>query len=269
MTKVLVTGGSMGIGLAVAKALAAAGHELLLVARGVGPLEQAVRALPGNGHEYRAFDVSCEEEWHDVAPPDLHGLVCAAGVMQPIGPIGEYDPVEFRRTLEINVVGTLLAVHHCLRALRNGRGAVVTFGGGGATGPLPRFDAYATSKAAVARLTENLAESLAPLPVNCVAPGFVTTRLHEQTLAAGPGRAGADFYARTQREVESGGFPATEAAELVALLLSGVPFTGKLISAQWDPWRDPAFRERLAVDRDLATIRRIDAQLFASVEGRS
>ncbi len=118
------------------------------------------------------------------------GLVCAAAVMDPIGPVGEYAPAEFKRTLEINVVGTLLAVHHCLPALRAGGGSIVTFGGGGATGPLPRFDAYAASKAAVARLSENLAMTLAPVAVNCVAPGFVATRLHEQTLAAGAEAAG-------------------------------------------------------------------------------
>jgi hypothetical protein len=54
----------------------------------------------------------------------------------------------------------------------------------------------------------------------------------------------------------------------VCLLLSDravVPFTGKLISAKWDPWREPAYRERLTAERDLATLRRIDGTLFAAV----
>jgi hypothetical protein len=41
--------------------------------------------------------------------------------------------------------------------------------------------------------------------------------------------------------------------------------TGKLISAQWDPWRDPSFRRKLAQQPDLATLRRIDDMLFAAV----
>lgn len=266
MRRVLVTGGSMGIGRAVAQRLAAGGAELVLVARGAAALEEATAALPGSGHSWHALDVSDEEAWARVGLDELAGLVCAAAVMQPIGAIGEYAPSEFRRTLEINVLGTLLAVHHCLSALRSGAGAIVTFGGGGATGPLPRFDAYAASKAAVARLSENLAVPLAPVPINCVAPGFVATRLHEQTLAAGPEAAGADFYARTRREVEQGGFPAEETAELVDVLLSGVPFTGRLISAQWDSWRDEDFRRRLAEDPNLCTVRRIDGMLFDAVE---
>jgi 3-oxoacyl-[acyl-carrier protein] reductase len=259
----------MGIGLAVAEALAASETEVVLVARGAEALEHAVASLPGVGHSWYAFDVSDEEGWKAVQLDELQGLVCAAAVMDPIGPIGEYAPADFRRTLEINVVGTLLAVHQCLPALRAGGGSIVTFGGGGATGPLPRFDAYATSKAAVARLSENLAATVAPLAVNCVAPGFVATRLHEQTLAAGAEAAGPDFYERTRRTIEEGGFPAAEAAELVSFLLASPPFTGKLISAQWDPWRDPDFQQRLASDADLATVRRIDGVLFSSTPKES
>ena len=257
----------MGIGLAVAQTLAARDAELVLVARGVEALQRAVGSLDGVGHSSHAFDVSDESSWRAVELGELHGLVCAAAVMDPVGPVGEYAPVDFRRTLEINVVGTLLAVHHCLPALRAGGGSIVTFGGGGATGPLPRFDAYAASKAAVARLSENLAVTLAPLAVNCVAPGFVATRLHDVTLAAGAEAAGPEFYERTRRTIEEGGFPAAEAAELVSLLLDNPPFTGKLISAQWDPWRDPAFHRRLADDRDLATVRRIDGVSFDHVGG--
>jgi NAD(P)-dependent dehydrogenase (short-subunit alcohol dehydrogenase family) len=165
------------------------------------------------------------------------------------------------------VIGTLLAIGACLPALRAGRGAIVTFSGGGATGPLPRFDAYAASKAAVVRLSENIAIELASegVRVNCVAPGFVATDLHLSTLAAGPDLAGADYFQRTRAELESGGVPASHAAELVCQLLEDdaeAPFTGKLVSAQWDSWRDADFRRRLTDEHDLGTLRRIDDVFF-------
>jgi NAD(P)-dependent dehydrogenase (short-subunit alcohol dehydrogenase family) len=270
--RVLITGGSMGIGAAVARVLAQRGERVVLVARGREALETTRVDLPGEGHEVHALDVSDETGWQALAGGlgELHGLVCAAAVLDPVGPVGSYEPRHFRRALEINVVGTLLAIHYCLPALRAAQGAIVTFSGGGSTAPLPRYDAYAASKAAVARLSENLAIELAPagVRVNCVAPGFVATRMHETTLAAGPAAAGADYYERTRRELAAGGFPAAEAAELVCLLLSdraAVPFTGKLLSAQWDPWREPAYRERLTVERDLATLRRIDGVRFVPV----
>jgi NAD(P)-dependent dehydrogenase (short-subunit alcohol dehydrogenase family) len=265
VSRVLVTGGSMGIGLAVAQALAERGHELVLIARGAEQLEQACASLPGGAHRWHAFDVSDEEAWGAVAYGALHGVVCAAAVVEPVGALGAYEPAAFRRTLDVNLCGTLLAIHHCLPALRAGGGSIVTFSGGGGTAPLPRYDAYAASKAAVVRLTENLAPALAPLKVNCVAPGFVATRMHEATLAAGPARAGEAYYERTRRSLEEGGVPASDAAELVCVLLDGVPFSGKLISAQWDPWRERDFHRRLAEDGALGTLRRIDGVLFTEV----
>ncbi len=219
-----------------------------------------------------ALDVSDGNAWSALSGSldDVEGVVCAAGVLEPVGPIGTYSPEDFRRTLDVNVLGTLLAIEACLPSLRERGGAVVTFSGGGATSPLPGFDAYASSKAAVVRLTENIAASLAAdgVSVNCVAPGFVATEIHEATLAAGPGLAGEDYFASTRAQLESGGVPASEAAELVCLLLdrTAVWFTGRLISAQWDPWREEAFRRRLASEPDLATLRRIDDMLFVTKE---
>ena len=270
--RVLITGGSRGIGRSAAQALAARGWRVALLARDADALERARGELPGEDHQAFAMDVADEAAWERLAPRlhDVQGLVCAAAVLDPIGPIGSYAVADFRRTLEVNVLGTLLAMRACLPGLRASRGAVVTFGGGGATAPLPRFDAYAASKAAVARLSENIAVELAGegVRVNCVAPGFVATAIHQSTLAAGPRLAGADYFERTRAELEHGGAPAGEAAELVCQLLEGdpnAPFTGKLISAQWDAWRDPGFRRRLAEERDLATLRRIDETTFTPV----
>ena len=273
--RVLITGGSKGIGRAAAHALAERGWRVGLIARERHALERTRGELPGEGHEAFAMDVSDEAAWECLAPRlgDVRGLVCAAATLDPVGSIGDYAVADFRRTLEINVIGTLLAIRACLPGLRAGGGAVVTFSGGGATAPLPRFDAYAASKAAVARLSENIALELSGegVRINCVAPGFVATGIHQSTLAAGPERAGGAYFEHTRAELQRGGVPASEAAELVCLLLENdpeAPFTGKLISAQWDDWRDPSFRRRLACERALATLRRIDDQLFTAVAER-
>jgi NAD(P)-dependent dehydrogenase (short-subunit alcohol dehydrogenase family) len=269
--RVLITGGSKGIGRSVAETLAERGWRVVLLAREEDALERARGGLTGDGHEAFALDVVDEDAWARLAPDvcDLHGLVCAAGVLDPVGPVGSYAAADFLRTLEVNVLGTLLAIETCLPGLRASRGAIATFSGGGATTPLPRFDAYAASKAAVARLTENVAVELAGdgVRVNCVAPGFVATGMHQATLAAGPELAGVDYFERTQAELKRGGVPARDAAELVCALLEGeseAPFTGKLISAQWDPWREASFRRRLVDEPDLGTLRRIDDTFFAA-----
>jgi 3-oxoacyl-[acyl-carrier protein] reductase len=271
--RVLVTGGSRGIGGEIATLLAQRGATVVVAARDGDRVERCVAELPGSGHRGLALDVADEEGWSAAgdsgALDGIDGLVTAAAILAPIGPIGSYRPEEFWRTMRVNVFGTLLAVHTCLSSLEATRGAVVIFAGGGATAPQPRYDAYATSKAAVVRLAENLALELAEreVRVNAVSPGFVATDIHAATLQAGPDLAGGGYFASTERRLDGGGVPARRAAELTAFLLGAGAdgIAGKLISAPWDPWEDPAFQRRLREQPDLATIRRIDEQFFAAV----
>lgn len=274
--RVLVTGASGGIGRSVARRLAREATDVVLVGRNHSALEAVRHELEPGDHVSCAFDVSDEAAWIAalglIAPEGrLSGVVTAAAQLTPVGPVGSWAVDEFRSTLEVNLVGTLLAVTSTLDALRDARGAVVTFSGGGATSPLARYDAYAASKAAVVRLTENLAVDLASsgVRVNSIAPGFVVTPMHGATVAAGPERAGVEYHERTRRAVESKGGDSPElAASLASFLLSEASegITGKLISARWDPWEDPEFRRRLRDDADLATLRRIDDQFFGSLE---
>ncbi len=276
--RVVVTGASRGIGSVIAGELARSGAELVLIARSPDALERVAASLAGGPHTTLAIDVADEGAWRTHLPAvlggrPLHGLVTAAGILSPIGPVGTYAIDAFRRTLDVNVVGTMCAVTSCLEALCAEGGSIVTFSGGGATGPFARFDAYAASKAAVVRLTENLALELARSHVraNAVAPGFVMSEMHEETLAAGPGLVGAEYYERTRKAVQAGGGDPPElAAELTAYLLSArsAPITGKLLSARWDPWREPEFQARLAAAPDLATLRRIDDQFFGALPGK-
>jgi NAD(P)-dependent dehydrogenase (short-subunit alcohol dehydrogenase family) len=272
--RILITGGSRGIGREIAHLLAELGAAVVVVARSHVDVDQGVAELPGEGHLALALDVGDSDGWVTAADSGalqgIDGLVTAAAVLAPVGPIGSYAPDEFWATMRVNVLGTLLAVHHCMDSLEARRGAVVTFAGGGATYPQPRYDAYATSKAAVVRLSENLALELAErgVRVNAVSPGFVATDMHTVTLDAGPELAGKGYFENTERRLDTGGVSPRRAAELAAFLLSELAhgITGRLISAPWDPWEKPAFQQRLREEPDLATIRRIDDHSFASVQ---
>jgi len=269
--RVLITGASTGIGRETARVLAAEhGAAVVAVARTTSALDELVDELGGAPHAALALDVGEADAW-GAAAGALDGvtdLVCAAGVYGPVGTVGTWEPAEFADALRINVHGVLLAVHAVLGSVTAARGSVVTFSGGGGAGPMPRYDAYATSKAAVVRLTENLGLDLADrgVRVNAVAPGFVATDIHRRTLEAGAERAGADFLERTRKVLAGGGVPPRLAADLVAFLLSPAAegITGKLLSAQWDPWREPEFQARLVAEADLATIRRIDDEFFTA-----
>jgi NAD(P)-dependent dehydrogenase (short-subunit alcohol dehydrogenase family) len=146
------------------------------------------------------------------------------------------------------------------------RKKIINYSGGGAATPFPNYSAYATSKIATVRFTENLSIELADerFDVNCIAPGFVITRLHRDTLAAGPDGATKAFYENTKKQMDNGGTSAAIPAGLTVFLLSAESdgITGKFISAQWDPWRKKTFQDRLRADKDFATIRRIDDKTF-------
>jgi NAD(P)-dependent dehydrogenase (short-subunit alcohol dehydrogenase family) len=274
-SRILVTGCSRGIGLAVSRELGRRGASLALVGRDRSALEDVANQLAGGPHSVVDLDVTDEELWRaatDLIAPNglLHGIVTAAGEIGPIGPVGSWTADAFRRTIEVNVLGTLLPIMASLEPLRAAKGAIVTFSGGGATGSFPRFDAYAASKVAVVRLTENLAQEVSAdgIRVNAIAPGFVLTDIHTETVRVGPDLVGADYFERTRKALEAGAGDSPElAAALVAFLLSGGAhgITGRLISARWDPWQDESFRERLRTDADLARLRRIDDQYFQAV----
>ncbi len=265
--RVLVTGGSRGIGRACAERLACDGWQVVVAARGAQASREVVAGLPGAGHTWLELDVGDAGAWERASGRlvALDGVVHAAGVLGPIGPAADVDPEAFADTLRVNVLGTFLAARATLSALDRSGGAFVAFSGGGATGPLPRYDAYAASKAAVVRLIENLAAD--GLRANAVAPGFVATAMHDATLRAGAERAGAAYFERTQRDLEGGGTSPDVATEMVAWLLSDDSdgISGRLLSAPWDPWRDQGFQARLRAEPNLATLRRIDDQFFTEV----
>ena len=267
---VVVTGGSTGIGLACAKELARAGASVVLCARGVAQLEAAVaelsRARVGRVRAVRA-DISIQDDVGRVfdAADEWGGataVVHAAAILGPIGTMVTVDPGEWFDAIRVNLFGTHLVIREVARRMidRGQRGAVVLFSGGGGGYAFPNYSAYACSKVAVVRLTETLAQELAPygIRVNCLAPGFVATRMHEGTLRAGDA-AGREYLERTMAELEKGGTPASLAARAATFLVSSRSdgITGRFVSAQWDDWEH--WPEHLAEldGSDLFTLRRI------------
>lgn len=276
---IVITGGSLGIGFATAKKCAQEGAQVIIAARNKEYLERAlesIREISDKGHDCYSLDVSnfnevkAFAEWCNKKNYYLNALVNCAGIYGPIGKSTEIDMGDFANAININLLGTVFmcsAFAPCLVSKSNKK--IINYSGGGAATPFPNYSAYAVSKTAIVRFTENLALELADkkIDVNCIAPGFVVTRLHEQTLMAGPENAGPSFYDNTKKQIESGGVSAEKAADLTAFLISEMSdgITGKFISAPWDPWRDSDFQKLLKTDKDIATIRRIDNKYFKKI----
>jgi len=276
---IVITGGSLGIGFATAIKCAQEGAQVIIAARNKEYLERALeslREISDKGHDCYSLDVSnfnevkAFAEWCNKKNYCLNALVNCAGIYGPIGKSTEIDMGDFANAININLLGTVfMCSAFALRLVSKSNKKIINYSGGGAATPFPNYSAYAVSKTAIVRFTENLALELSDkkIDVNCIAPGFVITRLHEQTLMAGPENAGPSFYDNTKKQIESGGVSAEKAAELTVFLISEISdgITGKFISAPWDPWRDLEFQELLKTDKDIATIRRIDNKYYKKI----
>lgn len=270
----IVAGANQGLGLAIAKKYLEAGIcGLALCARNGALLDQAKEELqsslgPGQRILAQTADVSKPEDVQslvDVTRAEfgrIDILVNNAGVYGPKGRIEDVDWQEWARAIEINLYGSILMCRAVLPYFKaQGYGKIVQLSGGGATKPLPRFSAYAVSKAAIVRFVETLAEEVREnrIDVNAFAPGALNTRMLDEVLEAGPEKVGQAFYELSIKQKQNGGAPLNKGAELAVFLGSALSdgITGKLISAVWDPWTSlPEHLDDLKVT-DIYTLRRI------------
>ncbi len=268
----LITGGSQGLGRAIAEHFLQEGANVALCARNAAELAatQAIlaRQYPSQKIIAMGCDVADETQVLDfveTAAAALGGiqvLVNNAGIYGPMGPTESIDIVEWKRALEINLYGVLFPCRAAIPHLkRKGSGKIIVISGGGATNPLPNISAYAASKAAAVRLMETLAEELRPhrIDVNAIAPGALATRLVDQVLAAGEEKVGKAFFDKNKAWKENGAVPLSLGARLAVYLASSESdgITGKLLSAQWDPWATlHTHRDELA-KTDIYCLRRI------------
>lgn len=178
----LVTGGSRGLGRAAAGTLTAAGFSVAVTGRDAEALEavvaagEAALALPGDATDQASVASAVQQTQERFGPLDL--LLANAGAFAAGGPLWETDPAIWWRDVEVNLRGPQLALHAALPGMvARGRGRVVLMGSGFGMAPTPGASAYASSKAAVARLVDTVAAELVGTGVTllAVSPGMVAT----------------------------------------------------------------------------------------------
>lgn len=215
----LVTGGSRGIGFAVASSLLESGATVLLHHRkpgeGVKRLKQkhSGRVIEFASELSSAEGISSLVEW--ASTYSLDGIVNNAGVYQGES-IEETTYAVWNETLTINLAAPFFIVRGLKKNLLSSRGSVVNISSIMGVVPSAGAFAYQSSKAALIHLTKSLALELAPsVRVNCIAPGFVRTDMNRD------GWTDREFQAAVEKATPAGRWGETEdIAHPVLFLLS-------------------------------------------------
>ncbi|MFW8588334.1 SDR family NAD(P)-dependent oxidoreductase [Rhizobium beringeri] len=198
-TVAVVTGGGRGIGREIALQQAREGARVAVLARTATEIEETVSLIQGEGGQAIALPTDVTDQGAvesafrriatELGPVDT--LVNNHGSFQAFGPVWECDPLVWWRDVEINFRGTF----HTCRAvsptmLARGKGRIVNLVGGGTGNSFPHGSGYASSKAAIMRLTECLNDTTIAHSVRAFAvdPGLVRSAMTEMQLSSEAGK---------------------------------------------------------------------------------
>jgi len=260
----IVTGGGHGIGREIAESLVKHGASVAVTGRTQSRLDETIASIEAAGGKAIPFatDIADEaavrslvaETEQQFGPIDI--LISNAGVDGPFGPLWLNKTEDWRRTLETNLMGSVIVAQAVLPGMvarRSGR--IVFVGSRGGIIPIPYDTAYAVTKAGLIRLCETLALELEDHNVQCfvIHPGVVHTGMSDSVLNSPEGRKWLPKY---DQALERGRTPVEWASDLCNFLVSGQAdgLSGCFINVN-DDWRDMARNAKEIQQGDMYKLR--------------
>ena len=196
--KIVVVGGSSGIGLGVAKAALEDGAEVVIVGRSADRLKAAEKALGGRVKSIAA-DMTSEAEiarlFDEVGAFDH--LVSTAGTPPPNYPIGDADMDFVRGFVDNKLIGAVMLAKHAVRGLNKGGSMIFTSGINKDRPPVPGGAVVSAIAGSFSYFARALAQELAPTRVNIVSPGWVDTPMWDELV----GEAKSGYFAAMAERV--------------------------------------------------------------------
>jgi NAD(P)-dependent dehydrogenase (short-subunit alcohol dehydrogenase family) len=234
-TVALITGGGRGIGRLVGQALAGAGASVGLIARSADELAESVRLIADDGgfavataadaSSPAAIKRAVSDLYDRLGPVSL--LVNNAGICGPAGNIWDVPADAWWQTIEVNLGSAFLCTRLVLPAMASrGAGRIINVTSNAGVLRWPQSSAYAVSKAAMIKLTENVAEEARRSGVSTfsVDPGLLPIGLSSAAVAGtatpGSGEARRDAWIRQQLAADRGADP-TSVTRLIIRIAAG------------------------------------------------
>jgi NAD(P)-dependent dehydrogenase (short-subunit alcohol dehydrogenase family) len=190
---IMITGASRGIGAAAARVFVEAGANVALLARSqsalaelAGELGDKALAIPCDVTRYEEMAAAVEATQDAFGGLDV--LINNAGVIDPISLLGEADPADWAKAIDINVTGVFNGMRAALPAMKaQGGGSVLTISSGAAHGPVEAWSHYCASKAAANMLTQCLHHEEGGNGIRAIglSPGTVATDMQRDIKDSG------------------------------------------------------------------------------------
>lgn len=185
--RILLTGGSSGIGAATAKALTAAGHRVTMLARNKAALAYVAELCPAESIRFQIVDVTDEQDVK-LAVEETIAQWGGIDVCIPNAGLGIFKPLktaelsDWKKMVDVNIGGVLNTLHACLPSLIENKGHVIQIGSIAARNVFPNSGIYCATKHAVLAISESLRiEFRDELAVTTINPGAVDTSFIDQT----------------------------------------------------------------------------------------
>lgn len=255
---------SSDIGLALADHYLERGYRIAGTYR---TSSAAVQQLGGRGATLFQCDVASNDAVDATAgalareTPPWNFLIFAPGVQDPIGLLPDVDFDEWDRSVKVNFVNQLRFVHRLLgtRNRNSPEGPLVLFfAGGGTNSASTHYSAYTISKIALIKMTELLDAEVPDCRFTILGPGWVRTKIHEQTIRAGE-RAGMHSARVREKLKGSDWVPMEKVISCCDWVLSAPRdvVSGRNFSVASDAWGDARLSAKLREDPNMYKLRRL------------
>ena len=260
--KYVIIGASQGIGREIANSLSEK-NKLILCSRNITSVKKIF--LEGK-HSFLKFDANSSKDIDKLYKlvknkfGTLDGIICCQGFLGEPENIYDYDIDKWFKIFNLNFKSNLIIINKLLKLVKKNQfSKIIFFSGGGAFNTWEKFSAYSVAKTALVRFAENLALELKKykIVVNCIAPGFMKTNIHNESLKKMKKLPKA-YKSQLQNNMKS----KPDFRKVVGLInfiikTKSIDISGRTISANWDKWSGKNFIKFLKNNKDYLTLRRV------------